>query len=39
MAAALIGAKSTFGVDFLGAVSLALGREIAFVALGDLAIV
>jgi hypothetical protein len=34
-----MGANSTFGVDFLGAVSLAVGREVAFVALVDLAMV
>jgi hypothetical protein len=34
-----MGAKSTLGVDFLGVGSLAAGREVAFVALGDLAMV
>jgi hypothetical protein len=34
-----MGANSTLGVDFLGEVSLAVGLELAFVALGDLAMV
>jgi hypothetical protein len=39
MADELMGAKSTFGADFLGKVSLAVDRETGFVALGDLAMV